>query len=109
MTSRSVVMETLPVARRCAMSRSMSEPRLRRAGRRISQLADRSVTDYFRDGCSQRAAAISFYALFSLFPLAMLAATVMGLIVSDAEARTRVVDFVLNNLPLSQSRARHDL
>jgi membrane protein len=87
----------------------MSEPRLRRAGRRISQLADRSVTDFFRDGCSQRAAAISFYALFSLFPLAMLAATVMGLIVSDAEARNRVVDFVLDNLPLSESRARHDL
>jgi membrane protein len=87
----------------------MSEPRLRRAGRRISQLADRSVTDYFRDGCSQRAAAISFYALFSLFPLAMLAATVMGLIVSDSEARNRVVDFVLDNLPLNESRARHDL
>jgi membrane protein len=87
----------------------MSEPRLRRAGRRISQLADRSVTDYFRDGCSQRAAAISFYALFSLFPLAMLAATVMGMIVSDAEARNRVVQFVLDNLPLSESRARHDL
>jgi membrane protein len=87
----------------------MSEPRLRRAGRRISQLADRSVTDFFRDGCSQRAAAISFYALFSLFPLAMLAATVMGLIVSDAEARARVVNFVLDNLPLNESRARHDL
>jgi membrane protein len=87
----------------------MSEPRLRRAGRRISQLADRAVTEYFRDGCSQRAAAISFYALFSLFPLAMLAATVMGLIVSDAEARSRVVQFVLDNLPLSESRARGDL
>jgi membrane protein len=86
----------------------MSE-RLRRAGRRITQLADRSVTDFFRDGCSQRAAAISFYALFSLFPLAMLAATVMGLLVSDAEARDRVVNFVLDNLPLSESRARNDL
>jgi membrane protein len=87
----------------------MSEPRLRRASRRIQQLADRSVTDFFRDGCTQRAAAISFYALFSLFPLAMLAATVLGLIVTDAEARTRVVDFVLDNLPLSEARARNDL
>jgi membrane protein len=87
----------------------MSEPRLRRAGRRISQLADRAVTEFFRDGCTQRAAAISFYALFSLFPLAMLAATVLGLVVSDAEARQRVVDFVLNNLPLSEARGRHDL
>ena len=42
-------------------------------------------------------------------PLAMLAATVMGLVVSDAEARNRVVDFVLDNLPLEESRARHDL
>src|SRR5687768_6446988 len=87
----------------------MSEPRLRVAWRRIQQLADRSVTDFFRDGCTQRAAAISFYALFSLFPLAMLAATVLGLIVTDAEARTRVVDFVLDNLPLSEARARNDL
>ena len=87
----------------------MSEPRLRVAWRRIQQLTDRSVTDFFRDGCTQRAAAISFYALFSLFPLAMLAATVLGLVVSDAEARTRVVDFVLDNLPLSEAKARHDL
>lgn len=87
----------------------MSEPRLRRASRRIQQLADKSVMDFYRDGCTQRAAAISFYALFSLFPLAMLAATVLGLIVNDAEARTRVVDFVLDNLPLSEARARHDL
>ena len=87
----------------------MSGSRLSHAWSRFQQLVDRSVTDFFRDGCTQRAAAISFYALFSLFPLAMLAATIMGLIVSDAEARTRVVNFVLDNLPLAEAKARHDL
>jgi membrane protein len=87
----------------------MAEPRLRRAGRRVVQLADRSINEYFADGCSQRAAAISFYALFSLFPLAILTVSVMGLVINDAVARDRVVNFVLDNLPLNESRARHDL
>jgi membrane protein len=87
----------------------MAEPRLRRAGRRVLQLADRSITEFFADGCGQRAAAISFYSLFSLFPLAILAVSVMGLVINDAEARDRVVNFVLDNLPLNESSARHDL
>ncbi|HVL95355.1 MAG TPA: YihY/virulence factor BrkB family protein [Solirubrobacteraceae bacterium] len=87
----------------------MAEPRLRRAGRRVVQLADRAFTEFFRDGCPQRAAAISFYALFSLFPLAILAVAIMGLVINDAEARTRVANFVLDNLPLSEARARRDL
>ena len=42
--------------------------------RRLGVLVYRSVKGYFDDGCSQRAAAISYYVLFSLFPLVLLLA-----------------------------------
>lgn len=85
------------------------ESRLARAWRRFGQLIEHGVGDFFVDGCPQRAAAISFYALFSIFPLAILSVAVLGLVVNDDQARTRVIGFLLDNLPLTEEGGRRQL
>ncbi len=76
---------------------------------RVWQLIEQGVGDFFRDGMPQRAAAISFYALFSIFPLAILSVAVLGLVVNDDQARTRVIAFLLDNLPLTEDGGRRQL
>ena len=47
--------------------------------------------------------------LVSLFPLAILLVAVFGLIADDDAARRRVIDLVLDNVPLREDRGRADL
>jgi membrane protein len=74
--------------------------------RRVGQLIEHGVGGFFAHGCTQRAAAISFYALFSIFPLAILSVAVLGLVANDTEARNQVVTFFLDRLPLTQGDGR---
>lgn len=83
--------------------------RLRVARARTARLIERSVSEFFDDRCPQQAAAISYYALFSIFPLTILAVVGFGLVVSDASARQQVINFLLDNLPLSSTTGRNDL
>jgi membrane protein len=85
------------------------EPRLSRAVRRTGQLIEHGVSGFFRDGCTQRAAAISFFALFSIFPIAILCVAVLGLAFNDVAARREVVDFFLDRLPLTADEGRRQL
>jgi membrane protein len=85
------------------------EPRLAVVWRRVGQIVDKSLYAFFRDGCTQRAASISFYALFSLFPLAIICVAVLGLFANDAEVRHRVVTFILDKLPLKPDQGRAEL
>jgi membrane protein len=80
------------------------EGRIGRAWRRTGQLIEHGVSNFFRDACTQRAAAISFYALFSIFPLAILCVAVVGIIANDETARNSVVNFLLDRLPLSEDK-----
>ncbi len=77
--------------------------------RRFAQLVEHGVTGFFQDGMPQRAAAISFYALFGLFPIAILCVAVLGLVANDNEVRSRVVFFLLDNLPLTEQEGRRQL
>src|SRR5919112_2585293 len=77
--------------------------------RRVGQLIEHGVGGFFRHGCTQRAAAISFYALFSVFPLAILSVAVLGIVANDSDVRRQVVDFLLDNLPLTADQGRRQL
>ncbi|MEA2126216.1 MAG: rane protein [Solirubrobacteraceae bacterium] len=77
--------------------------------RRIGQLIEHGVGGFFAHGCTQRAAAISFYALFSIFPLAILSVAVLGLVKHDDAARHQVVTFLLDRLPLTETGGRRQL
>jgi membrane protein len=69
----------------------------------------RAVAEFFDDRCQVIAAAIAYYALFSLFPLAILVVGGFGIVVGEAEARGSVIDFLLDNLPLEPGKGRRDL
>jgi membrane protein len=73
------------------------------------RLVRRSVTEFFADGCPQRAAAVSYYALLSLFPLVILAVGVLGAVLDEAVVRERVIAFVLDRVPLREGAGRADL
>jgi membrane protein len=102
--------------RRPPRRRRDSPPRGRRARdaarrglRRAGALAERGTSEFFADGCPQRAAAISYYAMLSLFPLAILTVAAFGLVVDDEVARARVIGFLLDQLPLRQGQGRLEL
>jgi len=69
----------------------------------------RSVSEFFDDGCPLIAAAISYYALFSLFPLAIVVVFGLGLVLDDAQARDEVIDYIVRNLPLRADEGRREL
>lgn len=85
------------------------EGRAARAVRRVGQLIEHGVGGFFRDGCTQRAAAISFFALFSIFPIAILCVAALGIVTSDITARREVIDFLLDRFPLTEDDGRRQL
>jgi len=88
------------------MTAADSAGRLRDAVVRVRATARRASAGFFADQAPQSAAAISYYALLSLFPLAILMVTAFSLVADDAVARARVVDLVLTNVPLREEGCR---
>ena len=72
-------------------------------------LVRRTLSEYSEDHCPQLAASISYYVLFSVFPLAILAVSVAGLVLTDDSVRASVVDDLFDILPLSDDEGREDL
>jgi membrane protein len=83
--------------------------RLVLALKRLQRLLARAASEFLADRCPTFAAGISYYALFSLFPLAILLVAGFGLVVDDAEARARVISFVLDNVPLQGGAGEEEL
>jgi membrane protein len=69
--------------------------------RQAVALLRRAVTEFRADHCRQMAAAMSYHVLFSLFPLAILAVGIIGLVTQGSHARDMVVTAVLDVVPLS--------
>jgi membrane protein len=74
--------------------------------RRLRILAFRSVKAFFEDSCSQRAAALSYYVLFSLFPLMILSVGIISFFLRDQSLQQDIVDQIMKNIPLSQDEGR---
>jgi membrane protein len=55
------------------------------------------------------AASMGYYALLSLFPAAIVLASIAGLVLNDEAARQDVVEFLLEELPLSAEDGRSDI
>jgi membrane protein len=72
-------------------------------------LSRRSLEEFFADNCSQMAAAISYYVLFSLFPLLIFVVGVLGLFLQNSALQEDVIDAVLENIPLSEDQGRNDV
>src|SRR5829696_1779059 len=55
-------------------------------------LFKRSVASFGTDKCASLAAAIAYYTIFSLFPMALVGISLLGFFVGDASAREKVVN-----------------
>jgi membrane protein len=83
--------------------------RTRRLGGDLVRTARHAVGGFLADRGPQSAAAISYYALFSLFPLAILMVTGFSLVIGDEAARAQVIGLVLDNVPLREGQGRRQL
>jgi uncharacterized BrkB/YihY/UPF0761 family membrane protein len=80
--------------------------RLRHARSTTKCLMVRSAREHMEDHGPQLAAAISYYVLFSLFPLAILTVAVLGLVVRDSGLRDEFIGSIVDRLPLTESGQR---
>lgn len=83
--------------------------RLGRAAGRAAQLLFTAADAFFAHRGMQLAAAISYYGLFALFPIAILAVAGFSLILGEERARTDVLAFLMRNLPVTEGAGREDL
>lgn len=68
--------------------------------RHIPRLLGRALVGFVLDRGSQMAAAISYYALFSMFPLTLLAVSIFGIVLRDQPFQERVLTAILDILPV---------
>ncbi len=77
--------------------------RLGEVARGVLAALPRAIEDLFRDRCTQYAASIAYRVLFSLFPLTIFLVSIFGLVLQDDELRQRVIDELVEILPVSES------
>ncbi|MGK2965136.1 MAG: YihY/virulence factor BrkB family protein [Tepidiformaceae bacterium] len=68
----------------------------------LGLLAKRVAREFSDDNCTQMAAAISYYVLFSLFPLLIFAVGVTGFVLQDSDVQRELVELVQENLPVDE-------
>lgn len=73
--------------------------------RRLWLLLKHSVFGFLDDNCPQMAAAISYYVLFSLFPLVIVSIGILGLILQDGDIERRLVEELTGLLPVDAEGA----
>ncbi len=79
------------------------------AARTLCRLFLTAARRFSAHQCSLLAAAISYYVMFSIFPLLVFAAGVAALFLRDPDLQQRAIDAVMDALPLSPSEGRRDL
>jgi len=72
-------------------------------------LIKQTFRGYSSANSSQYAAAIAYYVLFSIVPLGILAFSIFGIVLRDDARRADLVDYVLDQVPLSQTEGRQDV
>jgi membrane protein len=65
---------------------------------------------YFsRHNCPQQAAAISYYVLFSIIPLVILAVSIIGFVLVNEDRRSDLVNEILDTVPLTRTEGRDEV
>jgi membrane protein len=98
-------MTETPAAESRRLARLLRAPldRLGAVARGIVRALPTAIEDMFKDRCTQYAAAISYRVLFSLFPLTIALVSIFGLVLQDDELRQKVIDELIDFLPVSES------
>lgn len=79
---------------------------MREGAARIWLLSRRTYRRFSDDNCTLLGAAISYYVLFSLVPLAIFFVSIFGFVVRDASIQDRVIQHLVDTLPLKESRSQ---
>ena len=74
-----------------------------------ARTAEAAVGGFLDDACTKLAAAITYYTLLSMFPLAILVVAGFGLVIAEGTARVEVIDAILDALPLQAGQGRDEL
>lgn len=72
-----------------------------RVARDFASTVQHAATEFGRDRCTQMAAAIAFWALFSIFPLAMALVYVAGFFVDESTVQREVVEWITEYISLT--------
>ena len=67
--------------------------------RRPFQVLSTTVRLYVEDGCSTYAAAIAYYAIFSIIPLSLITLSVFGLVIEQE----KIADWIFDQIPLQET------
>jgi len=76
---------------------------------RIWIIIKHTYLSYVADNAGQLAASISYFVLFSVVPLAILAVSVFGLFLGSQDSRQTVVDHVIEVVPFSDTEGRQQI
>lgn len=68
--------------------------------RQVPRVLGRALVGFTLDRGQQMAAAISYYALFSMFPLTLLAVSIFGIVLRDQPFQDRVLAAIVDVLPV---------
>lgn len=77
--------------------------------RRLLILTVRSVQEFGDDRCTHMAAAISYYGLFSLFPLLIFMVSIFGIFLQSSSLQEDLIDHVLEFIPLTSDEGRNEV
>ena len=75
----------------------------------VVRLLRRATINFADDRCTHMAAAISFFGLFALFPLTLLAISVFGIVLRDASVQARVLQAIVEALPVEETSVEDSL
>ena len=67
--------------------------------RRPFNIVVTAIRLYVDDGCSTYAAAIAYYAIFSIIPLSLITLSVFGLVIDQ----DRIADWIFDQIPLQET------
>ncbi|MGE3857136.1 MAG: YihY/virulence factor BrkB family protein [Dehalococcoidia bacterium] len=73
------------------------------------RILGRAVTNFIEDNGSHMAAAISYYALFSMFPLTLLAVSIFGLVLRNPAVQEQVLAGIIGFLPIQDQSIANSL
>lgn len=73
------------------------------------RILGRATTSFIEDGGSRMAAAISYYALFSLFPITLLAVSIFGIVLRAPRIQEQVLNAIITFLPTQDESIANSL
>lgn len=87
--------------------RESAQQRSRRAT--AARVLKRAALNFNEDRCTQMAAAISYFALFSMFPLTLLAVSIFGIVLRDDAVQARVLQAIVEVMPIDETEIEDSL